>query len=102
MMPTVREVCRHVRSKNAGPFWVTFDLFFSDREGFDRYSDSPQLQPEAIGILLETTPAMIKRFLVPDLLVLKISLPRSSPQGGVVDRDMHQGQQYVRLLDIEL
>ena len=23
---TVASVCRHVRSKNAGPFWITLDL----------------------------------------------------------------------------
>ena len=34
--------------------------------------------------------------------VVKISFPRKTSQGGVVERDMHQGQQYVRLLSIEL
>jgi hypothetical protein len=33
---------------------------------------------------------------------VKISFPRKTSQGGVVERDMHQGQQYVRLLSIEL
>ena len=27
-MPRLREVCRYVRFKNAGPFWITVDLFF--------------------------------------------------------------------------
>ncbi len=101
-MPTVKDVCRHIRSKNAGPFWVTFDLFFADKEAFDRYASSPQLQPEAIGKLFEVDPKMVKHFLDLNLLVLKVSCPRAHPQGGIVDRDMHQGQQYVRLLDIAL
>jgi len=101
-MPAVKDVCRHVRSKNAGPFWVTFDFFFSDQDAFDRYANLPQLQPAAIGKIFEVDAAMVKHFLVPDLLVLKISCPRSQPQGGILDRDMHQGQQYVRLLDIDL
>ena len=33
---------------------------------------------------------------------LKISYPRTVPQGGSQERDMHEGQQYVRLLDLEL
>jgi hypothetical protein len=41
---------------------------------------------------------MVKRFEVPDLAVLKISYPRATPQGGTYERDMHGGQQYVRLL----
>lgn len=101
-MPLVRDVCRHVRSKNAGPFWVTFDFFFSDEDTFHRYADSIQLQPEAISELFNVDPATIKRFLVPNLLVRKISFPRAGSQGGMVDRDVHQGQQYVRLLDIAL
>jgi hypothetical protein len=34
--------------------------------------------------------------------MIKISYPRAAPQGGMVERDMHSGQQYVRLLDVEL
>ena len=101
-MPKLREICRHVRSKNAGPFWITLDLSFPDQAAFDRYVRSPQLQPKAIGALYAVDPAMVKHFPVADLLVLKISFPRKQPQGGATERDMHGGQQYVRLLDVEL
>ena len=86
-MTTVREVCHHVRSKNAGPYWVTLDLFFDGPESFAKYSQSP---------------ALVKRFPVPSLNVVKISYARATPQGGEVERDMHCGQQYVRLLDVQL
>ncbi|MGH1560846.1 DUF4387 family protein [Caulobacter segnis] len=36
-MTTVKDVCRHVRSKNAGPFWVTVDLFFDGEVNYARY-----------------------------------------------------------------
>ena len=101
-MPKVNEVCRHVRSKNAGPFWITLDLSFRDQAAFDRYAHSPHLQPEAIGALYGVEAGLVKRFPVPGLLVLKISYPRRQPQGGAVERDMHGGQQYVRLMDVEL
>ena len=101
-MSEVREICRYVRSKNAGPFWITIDLYFHDREGFDRYANAPQLRPAAIGALYGVDPAMVKHFPLPDLLILKISYPRLRPQGGAMERDMHGGQQYIRLLDVEL
>jgi hypothetical protein len=47
-------------------------------------------------------PAMVKHYPVKDLNILKVSFPRDTPQGGMVERDMHRGQQYVRLLDIKL
>ena len=101
-MPEVREVCRHVRSKNAGPFWITVDLFFHDRAHFDAWAGAPALQADAVGALFGAAPGMVKRFEVPDLAVLKLSYPRVTPQGGDLERDMHGGQQYVRLLGVEL
>ena len=101
-MPAVKDVCRHIRSKNAGPFWITLDLFFRDAESFKQHADSPGLQPAAIAGVFGVDAAKVKRFLAPDLLVLKISYPRAAAQGGVVERDMHAGQQFVRLLDASL
>jgi hypothetical protein len=101
-MTKVRNACEHVRSKNAGPFWITIDLTFLDRIAFDRYAGSPALAPAAIGRLFDVDTEQVKHFAVPDLCVLKISYPRRKPQGGPLERDMHGGQQYVRLLDIEL
>ena len=91
-----------MRSKNAGPFWITLDLSFSDQAAFERYADAPQLQPEGIGALYGVDPALMKHFPVADLLVLKISYPRRHPRGGALEREMHGGQQYVQLLDVEL
>jgi len=101
-MPTVKDVCHHLRSKAAGPFWVTIDLFFDGPENFAKYSESPALSSERIAELYSTDAKWVKRFSVARLNVVKISYPRTSPQGGMVERDMHCGQQYVRLLGVEL
>lgn len=102
MMPKVKDVCRHVRSKNAGPFWVTFDLFFDGEDNFARFASSPSLAPALFNHLFGADPGTVKACPVPSLNMVKISYGRSSPQGGEVERDMHSGQQFVRLLDIEL
>jgi hypothetical protein len=101
-MPRLVDVCRHVRSKNAGPFWITVDLFFHDAGAYARWADAPALQSAALAPLFGVPAASVKRFQVPDLCVLKLSYPRQAPQGGALERDMHGGQQYVRLLDLEL
>lgn len=101
-MPRLADVCRHIRSKNAGPFWITVDLFFTDAQAYARWADAPALQTEALAPLFGTEPANVKRFQIPDLHVLKLSYPRQVPQGGALERDMHGGQQYVRLLDLAL
>jgi hypothetical protein len=101
-MPTLKQVCHHVRSKNAGPYWVTFDLFFDGRENFVKYGDSPALDGTLFQRLYGADPAKVKRFAIPALNAVKLSYARTSPQGGMVERDMHCGQQYVRILDVEL
>lgn len=101
-MTKLAEVCRHIRSKNAGPFWVTFDLFFDGPENFARYKDHPALGPALIHRLFGADPALVQRYPVARLNMLKISYARTTAQGGVVERDMHCGQQFVRLLDVEL
>ncbi|HWJ36709.1 MAG TPA: DUF4387 domain-containing protein [Steroidobacteraceae bacterium] len=101
-MSRVGEVCRHVRSKNAGPFWVTVDLFFRSEELFRRYRDTPALGPEVFERLYGTDAALVKRLPVDNLHMVKISFPRAKPQGWMGERDMHAGQHYARLLDIEI
>ncbi len=101
-MPKVSDVCRYVRSKAAGPFWITVDLFFRDDAAFDAHAEAPELAVEAVAPLFGADPAAMKRFVLPHLAVVKFSFPRTTPQGGKVERDMHGGQQYVPLLDVAL
>lgn len=101
-MPRLLDVCRTVRSKNAGPFWVTIDLFFDGPDAYRAWRDDPAIGVEAVAALYGADPAKVRRYCVDDLAVVKITLPRGQPQGGALERDMHGGQQYVRLLDVSL
>ena len=44
----------------------------------------------------------LKRFELPTLNVIKFSFPRSTVQGGRLDRDMHGAQMSVLLAELEL
>jgi len=101
-MIRLADVTRYVRSKNAGPFWVTIDIFFKDEAHYRRYKDAPAISAEKIAEYYEADPAALKVFQIDTLGAIKISLPRKQPQGGVLERDMHSGQQYVRLLGIQV
>lgn len=96
---TLGQVAQHVRSKNAGPFWITIDIRCGNQRDFERCVQAASLQPSAIAAIYGVDLNLVKRFELPDLRVLKISYPRQRPQGGAAERDMHGGQQYVRLLD---
>ena len=101
-MTRLKDICAKLRSKNAGPYWITVDIFFRDRASFEACAGAPALSREAVGLLLGVPAVAMKRFELPELLVLKFSYPRAEPQGGAIERDMHGGQQYVRLLELEV
>ncbi|QHE85259.1 DUF4387 family protein [Hydrogenophaga sp. BPS33] len=90
-----------VRTKNAGPFWLTIDIFCDDKPTFWRLREDPRLCAQAIGDLLRTDANSVKIFHIDALDVIKISLPRPVVQGAVADRDMH-GAQWAYLLQEQL
>lgn len=83
----LRDIVQKVRSKNAGPFWLTIDIFCGTPAAFAQVRDG--LSSDRIAAALQTDPATLKRFDMPDLNVVKFSLPRPTIQGAIHDRDMH-------------
>ena len=96
-MPKVREVCHHVRSKVAGPFWVTMELFMRDADGYAVAADPSFLDERRIAQLYGVDEDDIQMFRIPSLNVVKISFPRPVGQASLRDRDVHSGQHHVPL-----
>ena len=94
-MPELRALVDKVRSKNAGPFWITVDVFCGSAAAFDRVV--PALKTPAVAALFQTPLQTLKRFDIPDLYVIKFSFPRAEVQGAPGDRDMH-GASWAALL----
>ena len=85
-----------IRSKNAGPFWLTIDLFFEDTENYKNVAKS--LSIEQVAVLFKLDAGQIKRFDIEALNVIKFSMPRPHRQGERLDRDMH-GASYAALFE---
>ena len=94
---TIGDLALEVRSKNAGPFWVTMELFMRDEDGYRIAADESFLNEDVIAGLYAVTPETIQLFRIPSLNVVKISFPRPVSQGSLRDRDMHAGQHHVPL-----
>jgi Domain of unknown function (DUF4387) len=86
-MPEVGAIARKVRSKNAGPFWVTIDIFCGTPEAFARVSKG--IDDAAVAQIFDVPRQTMKRFDIPELNVVKLSMPRPAIQGTIADRDMH-------------
>lgn len=101
-MSTITQVASYVRSKNAGPFWITIDIFCDTTEAFLAISESKKLNRKAIADIYGVAENNVKFFYLPELKTIKISIPRETPQGSKYERDMHSGQQYVKILDFAI
>ena len=65
-----------IRSKNAGPFELTFDIIFKDRESFEEVMRSGQLTSGTISQLYGVDHAQVRFSTIEELLAVKISMPR--------------------------
>src|SRR5699024_2320162 len=101
-MAKLKEVAKSIRSKNAGPFWMTIDIFSDKEPSYKRLKKSNNLTKEAIGKLYDVESKNIKIFHIDSLNSIKISFPKVPPQGYKYERDMHSGQQFVRMLSLEI
>ena len=99
-MARLGDVAQKIRSKNAGPFWVTIDIFCENETAFHRVENG--LSTERLAKVLGQPTQTLKRFAIPDLNVVKVSLPRPQVQGSRLDRDMHGAQWAVLLAEMEL
>ncbi|MFT4701001.1 MAG: hypothetical protein ACI9ND_001144 [Yoonia sp.] len=86
-MSTVADIAVKVRSKNAGPFWLTVDIFCGTPQAYAQITES--LSTERVAAAFQTDAATLKRFDIKSLNVIKFSLPRPVIQGDIADRDMH-------------
>ena len=101
-MTTLGELASLIRSKNAGPFELTFDVMFDDTGTFERVRKSGALSAERIAAIYRLPVEDVRFFVVPPALAFKASIPRPRFQGDLLDSDSHGGQQYAPLLDIEV
>lgn len=101
-MASVKDIARYVRSKNAGPFWVTIDIFCRDEDSYEKIKLSKNVTVPTIAALYHLDEKNIKVFYVDNIYAIKFSFPRPTPQGNKYENDLHFGQQYIRLVDIEV
>lgn len=99
-MPKLGEIAQKVRSKNAGPFWLTIDIFCGSPDAFTRVCDG--LSAERVAKSFGADPSEIKRFNIDTLNVVKFSLPRPQIQGSIQDRDMHGASWAALLSEVDI
>ena len=102
-MTTIEDVASIVRSKNAGPFRLTFDIFFPDTESFRRIADGDVVTEEVVSDLYGVpTSDVFGPYHKPELNAIKVTIARPTPAGSFEDTDVYGAQQHVPLLGLEV
>jgi len=81
-----------IRSKNAGPFELTFDVMFKDRESYEKVLKSQVLSAETIAQLYGVPLGAVRLFEIEQIDTVKFSIPRKIFSGDVTDTDVYGGQ----------
>lgn len=99
-MTELGQIVQKIRSKNAGPFWLTVDLFCGSDEAYTRVVND--LSTDQVAKVFAIEMVTIKRFDITALNVIKFSFPRPQIQGSITDRDMHGASWAALLAEVEL
>ena len=104
-MAKLKELAKVIRSKNAGPFEITFDVIFSDEKAYQRVKSSGVLTQEFICRLYNVNPSdLIVCMFFDPAQAFKFTLKRNnnSAQGSIGERDTFGAQQHAPLMEIEI
>ena len=99
-MARLADLAAKIRSKNAGPFWLTVDIFCGDAARFEEIRH--RLHTETVCARLQADPATVKRFDIESLAVIKFSVIRPAVQGSRFDCDMHGAQLAVLFAEMDI
>ena len=101
----LQELATVLRSKSAGPFRNTIDIFFNADESYRRVRDSGILNRDFIAMLYDISPEKVLGiFFVDEARGIKITVPKpfGVASGDPDCRDIYGAQYYIPLLDIEI
>lgn len=99
----LHRLAKTIRSKNAGPFFYTFDIIFDDRATYERVKRTGVITPALVGRLLGVRAADLAQFVEYDPgNAIKVTVRRPVSSGDLGDADVYGCQQYAPLLDIPI
>jgi hypothetical protein len=94
-------IAKVIRSKNAGPFEITFDVMFDDLAAYERVKRSGVINAAEIAAAYRIPPADVLVCVPYDAaMAFKITIRRPVSSGDLGDTDVYGCQQHVPLTAI--
>ena len=101
-MAKLWQVAKLIRSKNSGPFELTFDVIFRDRSTYEKVRDARLINAAWFGRTYRLRPEQVSVIDYDAASAIKVTIPRPVISGDVNDSDVFGGQQYGPLVDLEV
>jgi hypothetical protein len=101
-MPRLRDLAKLIRSKNAGPFELTFDIMFQDKTTYDQVKSTGVISRQLFSDLYGTPVDQVKFYEYDPAFAFKITIPRPAISGSLEDPDVYGGQQFGPLANLDV
>ena len=101
-MAKLWQVTKLIRSKNAGPFELTFDVMFKDHATYEKVRDAKLISAEWFARTYRIAVASVVIINYDVASAIKITIPRPAISGDTNDTDVYGGQQYGPLVDLDV
>ena len=98
----LHEMASLIRSKNAGPFTLTFDILFADDRNYERVKQSGVLTAESFAGLYGVSHNQVRFFTCDNAKAFEVGIPGPFPAGDPADAGLRGGQQAGPLMMIEV
>lgn len=102
-MTRLAELANEISSKNAGNFFLTFDVVFDDAVIYQRVKDAKVLTRDKIAAIYRMPVEDVLHVIEFDQgLSFKVAVRRAHASGAIGETDVFGAQQYAPLLDIDV
>lgn len=100
---TIIDLVKVLRSKNAGPFELTFDIIFKDKEIYQKVKRSKVITKELIARLYRIPIEKVLYFVeFGPANAIKATIVRPVDSGSIGETDVYGAQQHAPLLEIKI
>lgn len=91
-----------VRSKNSGPYELTFDIIFKSDDYCNKFVEAEIITPKVFANLYHIPESHILHLIhFPPAKAVKITIVRPMSSGALGERDVYGAQQHAPLLGLE-
>ncbi len=94
------EIAQILRSKNAGPLFITFDIMFDNHEDLKTVLDSHALDETIIAQLYNVDGQDVSIIPYEIVNAIKITIPRTNVSGDIEDDDIYGCQKHLKIANI--